>query len=282
MLPDAHKWEIVEVFSTPDGSVQFIEWFNTDPDENLLSHESLSTASGSAYSFPNDLSSPNTANRRFLMATSAFAALPGAPTPDYIMPAGTLSATGDTIDYSGGDVVSFGALPNDGVTSIDRNGAQQVNSPQNFAGATGTIDAAPSSATFTTFGAGCPHGINGETMTVSANPPVLGTNFTVTFNDAPSPFVSVILGLSTEIGLGVVGQPNLPFDLSGFGLTGCSLLVSADLASEFVFPPVWVLPIPNLPEFTGLPLNVQGLSEAQGANPLGIIISNAGKGIVGN
>ncbi|MGE3172549.1 MAG: hypothetical protein AB7O97_07960 [Planctomycetota bacterium] len=281
-LPDAHKWEVAEVFSNADGTVQFIEWFNTDPDENLLSHESMTTGSGSFFAWPNDLPSPDTRNRRFLMATAAFAALPGAPAPDYIMPDGFLNPGGDSIDYSGGDFVSFGALPTDGTTSRSRNGALQVNSPTNFAGVAGSIDASTPSASFVTFGAGCAHDPASPVMSVGATAPVLGGTFAIAFADTPSPAVIALLGLSTTVGFGVAGTPPLPFDLSGFGLPGCSLLVSADIDTVFLPTGIWTIPIPNQPLFAGLALHVQGFSEAPGANPIGFVVSDAGTGVIGN
>ena len=280
MLPDAHKWEISEIFSSADGSIQYIEWFNTEDEEHLVTHETVTTASGGTFNFSHNLSTINTANRRMLIATAAFAALPGAPTPDYILPANFLDPAGDTIFYTGGDQVGFGALPTDGVTSINRNGNPQANSPQNFAGETGSINAAQISATFSTFGAGCPHGPNGETMTIQAHPPVIGQTFTVSFSNRPNPFVNVVMGVSNEIGFGVVGMPGLPWDLTQVGMNGCFLLVSADLASAFVTGD-WVIQIPPFADLAGLPLNIQGLSEAQGATPLGLITSNAGSGVVG-
>ena len=38
-LADAHKWEISEIFSNADGTVQFIEWTNTEDDEHLKDFE---------------------------------------------------------------------------------------------------------------------------------------------------------------------------------------------------------------------------------------------------
>jgi len=278
---DAHKWEIQEIFSTPDASVQFVEWFNTDNDEEHLSLESVSS-NAHTFNFPINLPSANTANHRFLMATAAFAALPGAPAPDYIIPAGFFNPNGDTLTYSGGDDVTFGVLPGNGVTSINRNGATQVNSPVNFAGASGSIIAGGIAATFTNFGAGCPNGPGGQTMAVSANPPVLGGSFVITFSHSPATEVIGLLGLSNQIGFGVAGVPPLPFALSGLGMPGCSLLVSADLFTVLVPNGVWTLSVPNLPALAGLSVYVQGFAQAPGANALGFVTSNAGTGLVGN
>lgn len=137
---DNHKWEIAEVFSSADGTVQFIELSNTSKDEHLLAGQRITTASGSVLTFPSNLPSSNTENRRVLIATAAFAAVPGAPTPDYLIPAGFLRTTGDTLTYvSAPDALAFGSLPGDGRTSLSGSGAQATNSPTNFAGATGSV-----------------------------------------------------------------------------------------------------------------------------------------------
>lgn len=128
---DNHKWEIAEVFSSADGTVQFIELSNTSKDEHLLAGQRITTASGSVLTFPGNLPSSNTENRRVLIATAAFAAVPGAPTPDYLIPAGFLRTTGDTLTYvSAPDALAFGSLPGDGRTSLSGSGAQATNSPE--------------------------------------------------------------------------------------------------------------------------------------------------------
>ncbi len=89
-----------------------------------------------------------TSNRYFLIATPAFAALPGAPTPDREIPAGSIpfaSAGGDTISYGAFDSVVYGSgvLPTDGILSLNDNLTTGVNSPTNYAGTTGSVNAAP-------------------------------------------------------------------------------------------------------------------------------------------
>ena len=63
------------------------------------------------------LPSSSTANTWVLIATAAFAALPGAPTPDYIMPAGFFPTGGGTLNYaSGADIWTYGAVPVNGTS----------------------------------------------------------------------------------------------------------------------------------------------------------------------
>lgn len=171
-----HKWEITELFSNADGSIQYIELFtvadgqellNTDPDVAQLSSTSTDGLTTNLMAtFPNDLPSDLTADRNFLIATSGFEALVGAVTPDYIMPDGFLFIDGGTVDFadmfSPVNTVIHGALPIDGTLSlnVDLNTSTispGTNSPTNFAGDTGSIDASavvPVPAAVWLFGSG--------------------------------------------------------------------------------------------------------------------------------
>jgi hypothetical protein len=96
--------------------------------------------------FPNNLPQQNTFHTWMLIATPAFAALPGAPTPDFIIPAGFFNPAGDQLRYRVAvDILPLpaGAVPIDGLHSYMRDGSTEVNSPQNFAGVLGSIDLAP-------------------------------------------------------------------------------------------------------------------------------------------
>ena len=85
----AHLWRIHEVFSSAGGGVQFIEMVEccgADNETFLGDKTILSDATGNQFIFPSNLPCTDcTANRHLLLATEAFAALPGAPTPDYII-----------------------------------------------------------------------------------------------------------------------------------------------------------------------------------------------------
>jgi hypothetical protein len=157
-----HLWDVTEVYSNADGSVQFVEFFTTtNSQDELFGHDVTSTAT--TFTIPHDLGTadpvgnPNgggnnaTANQHFLIATPGFAALPGAPTPDYVFDATNFFDTvADTITLVSADSLAFtsGELPIDGVMSLNEdfggiNRATAVNSPTNFAGDTGSIDASP-------------------------------------------------------------------------------------------------------------------------------------------
>src|SRR5262245_23872112 len=110
-----HLWDITEVYSNADGSVQFVELFVTFNGENFIGGHTLSSSSTS-YLIPSDLGG-NTANHHLLFATPAFAAQPGAVPPDFTLPAANfLSTVADTINFAGVDSFAYvaGALPTDG------------------------------------------------------------------------------------------------------------------------------------------------------------------------
>jgi hypothetical protein len=138
-----HLFQINELYSNASGSVQFIELlegFGANGQRFLTGH-TLDVTQGTTthtYIFPNDLPSDSTARKHVLIATPEFAAL-GIVTPDYIIPAGFLFINSATVNYAGVDSISYGALPADGVSSLNRDGTTGVNSPTNFAGQSGTI-----------------------------------------------------------------------------------------------------------------------------------------------
>ena len=146
-LATFHAWQIAELYSSADGTVQFIELHEAfgANGQDLLAGHGLTSTQGSTtrtYSFPTNLPNSATANKRMLIATSGFAGL-GVVAPDYIMPTPFLFPAGGALDFAGVDTVVYPALPADGVTSRDRNGLAGINSPTNYAGATGSINPTP-------------------------------------------------------------------------------------------------------------------------------------------
>ena len=146
-----HLWRFTEFFSNADGTIQFIEMQECCGSDAEVQMSATSMVSNShTFPFPNNLPGP-TAHRWIIIATQGFAALPGAPTPDYIMPNRFFEPTGDTLRYRGTtDVVPIapGALPLDGRSSLDRNlttGQLSViiNNPINFAGVEGSVTVPP-------------------------------------------------------------------------------------------------------------------------------------------
>ena len=135
-----HLWQISEVYSNADGSVQFIELSSASGGQQFVTGHAITVSQGAAthaFTLPSDLPADST-NRTFLIGTQGFAAL-NLVTPDYVVPNNFLFLPNGVIDWAGVDTVTYASLPNDGTRSINRSGVPGINSPKNFAGATGTI-----------------------------------------------------------------------------------------------------------------------------------------------
>ncbi|MBI1775268.1 MAG: hypothetical protein HYR63_07975 [Proteobacteria bacterium] len=138
-----HTFQIVELFSNADGTVQFVklrEAFGYSG-QNFLSGISLTSTSAAGrkvLTFPSNLPSFATAGKSVLIATQAFANL-GLVVPDYVFPAGFLSTAGGTLDYGSVDVVTYSALPIDGCQSVGRTGVKSAATPASFSGGASTL-----------------------------------------------------------------------------------------------------------------------------------------------
>src|SRR5215211_5492799 len=95
-----HEWKIEEIFSSSDGSVQYIELHTNAGGQDLLHFQDLSSNSHT-FIFPRKLPDANTAGHSFVFATSGFGTLSGSITPDYVfdMPGSFFSVHGDTISF---------------------------------------------------------------------------------------------------------------------------------------------------------------------------------------
>lgn len=154
-----HLWDVAEIYSNADGSVQFVELFTKGASEIRTQDGRLDSSSASV-TLLGPVPLPTT-NRSFLVATPGFADLPGAVVPDTVMPvAPFFSVEGDTLvfqvvnEIQVFDTVTFGAgeLPLDGTGSLHRvnpGGTSPTdppgglvvadNSPSNYAGETGHV-----------------------------------------------------------------------------------------------------------------------------------------------
>ncbi len=150
----AHTWNVVEVFSNGDGTIQFVELMEPGGAINEFNIGGLavsSNATGNQFFFPANLPAGSTANASILLGTAAYAALPGAPAPDHIIPANFFSNESEPfpgIEYHVYDDFIFGVgmLPLNGKDSLHKVGINYVagpNTPTNFAGESGNVDACP-------------------------------------------------------------------------------------------------------------------------------------------
>ena len=138
-----HFWDINEIFSNEDGTIQFIEMSNGVFGQNQQQGQTFTTGSGNVFTFPNNLPSSNTAGRTFLIATQDFKDQTGNPTPDFIIPSNFFNTNGDILNYADADRFTFadGDLPLDGIRSLNDDRTIDVASPTNFAG--DTVDPVP-------------------------------------------------------------------------------------------------------------------------------------------
>lgn len=149
----AHTWDVNELFSNADGTIQFVELREANGGN---AESGVNTQRVRSTAFPTHTITllhaidPATANDFLLGGTAAFAALPGAPALDFMIPNGFLSTTGaDLIHYGPGTTAttydelaySAGQLPLDGITAFRDGGTTGPNSPTNNAGTVGGVDA---------------------------------------------------------------------------------------------------------------------------------------------
>lgn len=147
----SHLWRFSEFYSSPDRSVQFIEMQEiggSDAETNIRNHWYETNSYNQDHSELLGYDLPfGTANKKFLVGTQSYAALPGVPAPDYVLPDGILDPSGDTVVWWFYQTITIppGVMPSDGVHSITVVDAAAptysvgVNSPTNFAGETGTV-----------------------------------------------------------------------------------------------------------------------------------------------
>jgi len=135
-----HLWTVEQLYSNADGTVQFMVVTTTASGENFLAGQTVVTiGSGGpkSFTFPTNLPG-DTAGKRLLIATTGFAAL-GVVTPDYTVPSGFLSLNSGQINWPGGQMFSYSALPTDGVSALDKFGSVVPNVATNYAGQTGSV-----------------------------------------------------------------------------------------------------------------------------------------------
>jgi len=135
--------------------------------------------------------------------------------------------------------------------------------------------ATPGFAIASTFGQGC------GTPPLTASPaagsrPILGATQTIDIGNVPAGFAAMAYGFS----MSALGAAQLPLDLGGIGMTGCSALQSCDslfeaCASSGPATATYSVTVPNLPGLLSLRVWLQAWAPAPGQNPAGLIASNA-------
>jgi len=172
-----HVWAVTELYSSADGSVQFIKLTNstTFSTEYFMAGHMITcvgpSGTSNTFTFPANLPAVSTANKCFLIGTSNLTTLPGGVTPDYFF---TNSSPFLFLTPGGANTVGivgsvepravYTNLPTDGVFSLlglASSFTPTTNAPENFSGQVNSI------------------------VPVKFNPPsVAGTNFVMTFRTA--------------------------------------------------------------------------------------------------
>lgn len=139
-----HLYDVKEVFSNADGTVQFVELFTSFNNQHFLSGHTIvasQDASTNTFTFAANGPSP-TASTHLLIATAGFEAACGIA-PDFVMADNFLFDPDGSVNFAENtDIVSYTSLPLDGETSLNYPGeVSATNSPTNFAGTTCTLEA---------------------------------------------------------------------------------------------------------------------------------------------
>ena len=142
-----HTWDVREVYSNASGTIQYVELFDAGTGGLETGVNGGTISSGTqTHTWSSPAVAPPTNGKSYLIASATFAALPGAPTPDAIIPVGKMpffNVAGDTVSFGGFDSYAFGAVPTDGINSLTDGLGVGPNTPKNYAGVQGSVDGSP-------------------------------------------------------------------------------------------------------------------------------------------
>jgi hypothetical protein len=131
------------------------------------------------------------------------------------------------------------------------------------------------------FGTGCGSPVLSLSPVANARPAINATA-QATLSNIPGSLAFVALGWSRTL----VGPFALPFPLVGYGMSGCFMLQSSEVAAQpvaFVGPgsATYGVALPNWSGLLGLRVYLQGWAVAPGANPGNAIVSNGLEWVIG-
>jgi hypothetical protein len=136
-------------------------------------------------------------------------------------------------------------------------------------------------AAFTGYGSGC-RGSAGIPTLFNVGLPVLGQSFSVNVTATPANGLALLLTGFSKTQWGAI---NLPFDLSGVGAPGCSVLASGDVidavATNALGIGTWQFSVPNSASLCGGSVFHQYLVADSTANNLGFTTTSAAESKLG-
>ncbi len=140
--PDVPTFKIAQVYSSLDGTQQFVELreYAGLNGQNRFAGLTLTTTHNGVekkFTFPNDLPNDQTANISVVVAAVPYSDIPpvifqfftSASSsfvvdfhPDFVVPSRFLATDGGTVNFAGTDEVTYASLPTDGANSLFRDG----------------------------------------------------------------------------------------------------------------------------------------------------------------
>jgi hypothetical protein len=152
-----HAWTIRELYTSLDGSVQFVELFTSSSGQQFTNSQVIQVteqATGITHTFTFDSDTGMPTNGHALLIGTSNLSMFGGPTPDFFIPAGFLFSGASSMEFLGTSQgeFSYNSLPTDGTHSLLIPSLMtHINDPQNFAGMTGTV---PEPVTWSLLGLG--------------------------------------------------------------------------------------------------------------------------------
>jgi hypothetical protein len=144
-----HFWAVGEVYSSADGTVQFIELTALLGSQQSVAGQSIRSVNSTGtntFAFPANLSG-DSANKTCIIGTSNLVSIPGGVVPDFFIPNNfiqpAIGGANATVTYNGsGSSITYTNLPTDGDLSLTLSGGSVIlatNSPKNYNGQSNTI-----------------------------------------------------------------------------------------------------------------------------------------------
>src|SRR5207249_11964149 len=112
-----------EIYSNTDGTAQFVELICANNGQEFLSNRLIRCIGPrvtNTFTYPTNLPT-GTLNKSMVMGTAGYAVMPGAVTPDYVIPNNFIPLDGGIVNFGlNQDIQTYTNLSVDGVLSLGR------------------------------------------------------------------------------------------------------------------------------------------------------------------